>query len=214
SKDAKKDLSKRGVGSKKVLVTGIPVEKKFFKKQNKNLIRKKLGLEKDKFLILVIGGGFGKGKVEEAVQALNQTDGDFQIVVVTGTNKELFEKLSKQKYDKDIKIYGFVDNVEELMAVSDILVGKAGGCILAESIAARLPIVIHGSFPANEKNNTNYFVRNKVGFIAENEEQLEEITAGLIHDKKKVLDCKRNIESISMDSAAENVVRVILKELN
>jgi len=67
---AKDDLIKWKVDPAKIKVFGIPVEPVFTKKLDRAKTLQKLNLKEGMFTILVIGGGFGVGPIEDIVKAI------------------------------------------------------------------------------------------------------------------------------------------------
>jgi processive 1,2-diacylglycerol beta-glucosyltransferase len=57
------------------------------------------------------------------------------------------------KSETAVRVFGFVANMHELMAASDLVVGKAGGLTLAESFCMGLPIVMVSPVPGQEERN-------------------------------------------------------------
>ncbi len=61
----KQKLENQGVPSKDIKVTGIPVGGVFFKRYERSGICRKLGIDENKFTVLVVTGSFGIGPIEE-----------------------------------------------------------------------------------------------------------------------------------------------------
>ena len=75
-------------------IIGLPVADRFCKPVGeKKGIREKLGWPQDKLLILLVGGGEGMGPLEEISREINDANLNAGLVVVTGRNKKLKEKL-------------------------------------------------------------------------------------------------------------------------
>ena len=47
-----------------------------------------------------------------------------------------------------IRNYAYVDNIDELMAASDVYIGKAGGICTTEAIAQELPLIFVRPIPS------------------------------------------------------------------
>jgi len=210
TKLSKMDFAKKGVNENKIFVTGIPVAKKFLKKTSYISIRKKLKLDLKLPVILVIGGGAGIIKLSSILNNLEKVKKRIQIIVVTGTNKKLYNELREKKFENKIKIFGFIDNVDEFMEISEFIIGKAGGSLLSESLAKRVPTIIYGNLFAQERLNTQYIVNNKLGFFIEDNDELEKLIDELIDNPEKLKVCKKNMEKFSMDQANKKVMEVII----
>ncbi|MCM8780195.1 MAG: hypothetical protein NC914_03505, partial [Candidatus Omnitrophica bacterium] len=145
----KHKLINEGVSEKAIEVLGIPVHPKFLVRYEKSSLCVKLNIERNKFTILIVTGSFGIGPIEEIVELLrNQA----QILVVCAKNRALYNKLKVKNY-AGVYVYGFIDNIEELMAVSDIIITKPGGSSIAEILNMELvPIFIH-PIPGQETEN-------------------------------------------------------------
>ena len=100
-----------GVHSDKVKTFGIPVENSFLSNRDRETVLTELGLSPDKFTVLLMGGSFGAGNIKETLVELLNIDRDFQILVITGRNENLKEKIDKKlaSYvnDKNVRVLGY-----------------------------------------------------------------------------------------------------------
>ena len=122
SEYTKRRLRALGIAEDKIAVTGIPVDEKFVVPRDKQEMRRKLGLKPELFTVLLSTSSFGFGPIEELSGML----ADVQMLIITGNNKELFGRLTARNNPLH-KVCGFVDNMEELMAASDVMITKPGG---------------------------------------------------------------------------------------
>ena len=144
----KNKLIALGIPSEKVFATGIPTDAKFSLKPDTLALKKKLGLHDGKLTILIATGSFGMGPIEELMDMLK----DYQLLIVCGHNRDLYEQL-KPKAPKNTHVLGLVDNMDELMAVSNVMVTKPGGLSIAEALVKRLPMIFFSAIPGQETNN-------------------------------------------------------------
>lgn len=144
----------------KVKPHGIPIRPQFLEVPTKKEIRRKLGLSA-KQTILVMGGGLGLGKIEAVVNEL-LSESDLQIMVITGSNVRLKDNLELLQKDNRLHVFGFVENVAELMAAADMIVTKPGGITCAEALAMELPLIIISPLPGQEDRNTDYLINKGV----------------------------------------------------
>ncbi|MEK9169393.1 MAG: glycosyltransferase, partial [Patescibacteria group bacterium] len=135
----KNRLLHMGIEEQRIKEFGIPSAPGFLKIQDREQIAKKLGIEAKKFTMLVMTGSFGVGPLEEIAGSLCA---DAQVLVVCGRNKTLFKRLEKKNLS-NVLAFGFINNPEELMAVSDVIITKPGGLSIAELLNMELfPIFI------------------------------------------------------------------------
>ena len=99
----------------------------------------------------------------EVAQALARGLPDIQLVVVAGRNQAMRRKLEQCTWQVPTQIHGFVQNMPELMAASDLLVTKAGSVTLAEAFVVGLPVIIYGFVPGQEEGNIGYISEHGAG---------------------------------------------------
>lgn len=211
----KQQLLLRGFNEDIIKVYGIPIDKKFSVEKNKKELIQKLMLEKHKFTILVMGGGLGIGPIKEIVKELQHLKEDYQILVVCGHNKILYKKLSalKQSFIKPTSIYGFCNNMDEIMHLADIMVSKVGGMASAESLASGLPIVAISPIPGQEMRNAKFLFDSGVGFRIKKAKEVISVVSDLISDETKILKLKEKIAKMAKPNAAEDIAKFVLKQL-
>jgi 1,2-diacylglycerol 3-beta-galactosyltransferase len=61
-----------------------------------------------------------------------------------------------------VLVRGFVDNMEEWMGASDMIITKAGPGTIAESFICGLPVLLNTFVPCQEEGNIKYVIDNKV----------------------------------------------------
>ena len=143
----------------KIKVYGIPVKEKFYLSSDRKEAAKKLGVDPEKFTALIMTGAVGIGPIEEIVKALTS---DIQLLVICGRNQKLYNRLTKLNL-MDVKIYPLIDYVDELMSVSDIVLTKAGGLTISESLAKTLSMVFFSSIPGLETANEKVIAKLGAG---------------------------------------------------
>ena len=171
----KKKLLSLGIPEGKILVSGIPTDKRFSQKKDKARLRRDLGLPENIFTVLVATGSFGIGPIEEIIQTLE----GFQTVVVCGHNKALYERLSRQSFQL-AKVCPLVNNMDELMAASDCLITKPGGLSISEALVSSLPLIFFNAIPGQETHNIQVLKHYGIGIsgcsIAEMAAQLKKLS--------------------------------------
>ena len=151
-------LVARSVPGERVAVTGIPIAARFSQVLDTAAIRRRFGLRDDLPTILVLGGGFGMGPVAAILAALEQVERPLQTVVVAGRNVELRRELGAQDRLHPTHVLGFVANMHEWMAVSDLLITKPGGLTSSEALALGKPMLILNPIPGQEMANSDFLL--------------------------------------------------------
>ncbi len=156
-----------GMPPDRVEVTGQPVGLEFAAGVGeKCYLRGKLGLDRNRPTVLVVGGGEGMGPVYQTARAIATEVPNVQLIVVSGRNAVLKKKLDKTSWEIPTQIYGFVTHMAELMGASDVLVTKAGPGTLSEAFIAKLPVIIFAFIPGQEEGNVRYVLEHQAGAYA------------------------------------------------
>ena len=201
SETSRQELLKLGVSDDKIKVTGIPVDSRFLAGFNKLELRRKFNLDPEKFAVLIMSGSFGIGPIEEIVKLLLD---QVQLLVVCARNKKLFSRLSSRNYP-GVKVFGFVDNIEELMAVSDLIVTKPGGLSIAELLAMEIAPVFISAIPGQEAQNIKILSQYGIGERAANPSRVKEIVLDYLKSPQKIKIVKERIELIRKPNACQEI---------
>ena len=132
----------------------------------KHDVRRRLGLDQERPCVLIAGGGDGVGPILEIARTIAIRVPNAQLAVVCGHNHMLRQRLQAVNWEIPTQVYGFVDNMPELMSASDLLVTKAGPGTLAEAFIAGLPVIISSYIPGQEGGNVRYVLDNEAGAYA------------------------------------------------
>ena len=202
----KEELVKAGADPKRIRVTGIPVDPKFARVSNRIMLATKLGIASDRFTILLTSGGSGAGPLRQVLEAFTEKD-KVQMLVICGRNAALHAELSA-RYGSDprIRLFKFVDNMDELMDCSDVVVGKAGGLTLSESLAKRKPFCIVSPVPGQETRNAACLSQHGAAFWIRRPEELVERIRSLMNEPQERLFAA--IDEVRRPRSAEDVIRI------
>ncbi len=200
-----KMLRKLGVPGEKIVVTGIPTSEKFSQKRDKVALRRKLGLREDLFTVLVATGSFGLGPIEKIASALK----DFQVIVVCGHNRKLFERLA-QRRAPTLQVYGLVRNMDELMAVSDAMLTKAGGLSISEALINRLPLIFFNPIPGQETGNIRVLKEYGIGLSDCTIPQMVEALQALRSSTDSLCLAQEKTQILAKPQAASDIIALIL----
>jgi len=170
----------------KIYVTGIPIDLKFaplFRQRDRAAVRKRLGIDEQQPFLLITGGGSGYGPLEQVVQLLDALEDKFVLGVITGQNTELYLKLldEKPRLRHPLRLYGYVDNMEDFMLAADLLISKPGGLSASEALASGLPLIIMQPIPGQEERNSRFLVQQRVALKAETMEEVADLVRHLLH---------------------------------
>ncbi|NQT95863.1 MAG: hypothetical protein HQ572_05375 [Candidatus Omnitrophica bacterium] len=209
----KQEAVERGIAQDKILVYGVPIRKEFTANIAKSVARESLGLDNDKFTILIMGGGLGVGPLKEIVVDMQSLIFDCQIIVVCGHNKRLLSELkaAKGNFKKQVQLVGFSHNMDLIMAASNIMVSKTGALTVAESLSRELPIINISPIPGQEMGNLKFLLGEGVGFKLKSIIGLKAKIEEFYEMTKASGALKTKIGKLSRPHAASDIVKLTLE---
>ncbi|MEK7625400.1 MAG: glycosyltransferase [Patescibacteria group bacterium] len=130
------------------------------------LVKEKHGLAKEKKTILIIGGGNGLPGGVGVIAAILKDSIDANLLIVCGNNKNFEGKVRAlvDRYPGRAVVLGYVKDVSELIAVSDLVIGKAGAGVVFETLMNRKPLLITHYIYGQEKGTMEFVVKNNLGW--------------------------------------------------
>ncbi|HHX72257.1 MAG TPA: UDP-diphospho-muramoylpentapeptide beta-N-acetylglucosaminyltransferase [Clostridiales bacterium] len=182
-------LMSRGVPEEKIVVHGMPVKRAF-----DNPPERPCHDKREKHL-LIMGGGLGLLSMPKSFyQAINRLP-DVKTTIITGNNKRLLKKLSG-RYE-NIEVLGYTDKVAQYMRQSDLIISKAGGITVFESIYSELPMLLTEPMLAQELGNAEFVVQQGVGRLLEKrtKDRIREIEE-LIYDDTALWNLRQRMRTI------------------
>ncbi|MDD5476815.1 MAG: glycosyltransferase [Candidatus Omnitrophica bacterium] len=212
SEDVSARLEKKGVPSSKIKALGIPFDHKFNQKIDKESVFHKLKLNPQKPVILIMGGGQGLGPIKTIVKSLEKSQNNIQELIVAGTNKKLFNSLKRKikHYKKDIHLFGFIQNIHELMRISNLIISKPGGVTTAEVLSMGLPMIIVKPIPGQEINNTNFLTHKGAAIKVDKPEEVHQIIDDLLNNRTRLEQLKLAALRIAKPGASMDIAKLLL----
>jgi processive 1,2-diacylglycerol beta-glucosyltransferase len=208
SEATKARLVARGASRESVIVTGIPIAAKFSARLDADMVRRQFSFQSDVPTLLVLGGGFGMGPVQEILAELNKIERSLQVIVVCGRNEKLRKQLAGQTHRHPTQILGFANNMQELMAASDLILTKPGGLTTSEALALGKPLLILHPIPGQEAANSDFLLEQGA---AAKINCLEDLPYKLTHvlESRKLMQMSRAARALGQPRAAMAICSAI-----
>lgn len=201
TEDMKRELATHCRAGQKIFATGIPIDEKFSDVKR---------IPNSCTTILIMGGGLGLGSIEETLSELNKVKSPLSIIVVAGQNENLSARLKKLqgKISHPLKIFGYVSNVDKLMATADLLITKPGALTMTEAFAAGLPLILHAPIPGPEFKNAEYAVAHGAA-ISVGDRKISAVIEELLRESTRLVEMKRCAKKIARPNAATEIIERI-----
>jgi processive 1,2-diacylglycerol beta-glucosyltransferase len=192
-----------GVTSEKIKVFGFPVSPRFvdFAKDREVL------LQATPRVLYIVNAG--THRAPDLVRKLVELD--IQLTVTVGRNERLWRAIEHAAGDHKIDIYGWTDEMPRLLCESDLLIGKAGGATVQETIAARCPMIVNHVVSGQEEGNAQLIVETRSGAIAlSNDEVVAEVQRAFADNAKQWHEWSSNIWKLSRPRAPLDIAEFLL----
>ncbi|WP_273321974.1 MGDG synthase family glycosyltransferase [Vallitalea guaymasensis] len=207
-----KSIVKRGISKDSVITTGIPIRREFLEDKNLPELRQEYNVSHKDFVVLMMGGGLGLIPKEVSFYEWIAANKRIKLYIITGNNKDLYNKISKYNEYSNINILKYTDKVADIMAVTDLLITKPGGITLFEAIASNLPFIIYKPVLGQELENCRYIEEKELGYVVQSEKELiDKISLVMNHEdirSKMIKSIKEEQKNIDMKSLADNIMSV------
>ena len=211
SEDTGRKLVANGIDPERVAPFGIPIDSKFMHSLERDKICQKLSIDSMKPTVLVMGGTQGLGPMKETVKLLDRSGIDMQMIVVTGTNKKLYNWLISKTFRKKILTLSYVENINELMEISTVIITKPGGITTAEALAKGIPMLIVHPLPGQETINTRFLLKEEVAVKAECPEDVVILLEELLYNTTKLRTMSRKAIALSKPNSSLDISKMVLE---
>jgi UDP-N-acetylglucosamine--N-acetylmuramyl-(pentapeptide) pyrophosphoryl-undecaprenol N-acetylglucosamine transferase len=211
-----------GLNNKKVIVTGCPLRKDFFKPDVSGIVET-LALSPKKKILLVTGASGGALNVNNAIgyllDRLEVFDASWQIVHLAGIAHYDAVRALYRRCTISHKILDYCDDMPSLLAAADLVIGRAGAMSIAEFAASCTPAICL-PYPyhkdMHQRMNAQFLVDAGCGVIVEDlcdtektASNLWPVLCELMSNDEKRETMRQKCAEIASPDAANNIVKKI-----
>lgn len=208
----KEKLIEQGLDAHKIIITGFPVHPRF-----QQLETTPSTDSCTPFRVLYFPTA-KKPTVRRFMRAILETPNvPTEITIVLGRNvRKLYDRAREIQieYPGRVQIKGWTRRVPELLASHHLVVGKAGGATVHESLAAKCPMLIHHLVPGQEEGNLALLKYLGAGRLTESPEQVSAAIQELLaNDAELWREMKRNLVASALPCGANSAAQFVLSKI-
>lgn len=215
SEEARQQLVDYGVSPERIKVSGMPVHPKFAfpGELAAQAARRALGLDAEKFTVFVNAGWVGGGNIPQIFRELVNGELDIQAIFLAGKNEELrleAETLAAgAKFP--IKVIGYSEHVEQLMAAANVMISKLGGLTTFEALACRLPIIADGTTAPmpQEAGAASMIVKRGAGVLLERATDIVPVIKRMMEDTRHYAAMRAATVGLAIPNSTRRIVEEI-----
>jgi len=210
SEYTKNTMIEKGVNPDIIYAYGIPVRQAFMTSNHLEPQKSDAGLAGT---VLLMAGSLGSRQMEKAFLSLLKVKENIKIIAVCGNNKWIEKEMhllnkARNSDGKAVEIYGFVENVSELMDESDAIISKPGGLTTTEAIVKNIPMIIPFYYPGQEEENADYLVDGGMAIKVDKIKDLTETVNFLFENKYIIKQMSENMSEEALSRSMEKTVEL------
>jgi processive 1,2-diacylglycerol beta-glucosyltransferase len=199
-------MREAGVDQEKIKTLGFPVSPKFAALSR---VPKPEPDSNPKVLYMI---NAGKRMAADIVRGLTALP-NLNLTVTVGRDEKLRQILEevRSSTSRQFDIVGWTDDMPWLMQSNHLLIGKAGGATVQETIAASSPMIINQVVPGQEEGNARLIVETGSGVVATSPEAVvAEVERAFANDGQTWREWFANIRQLGHPNASLDIARFIL----
>src|SRR5262249_54428099 len=152
----------------------------------------------DRPIVLQVAGGFGVGPIAKLFEAILQIERPIQLVTIAGRNEKLkgeLEKLPAPPRHK-VRVLGFTKEIDEWMALADLILSKPGGRTTSEPLARGAVMAIVNPIPGQESRNSDFLLESGAAIKINNTATLPYKIGHLLDDPTRLARLRENVQRV------------------
>ncbi|WKY46515.1 glycosyltransferase [Eubacteriaceae bacterium ES3] len=210
SEYTKNTMIEKGVSPDIIYAYGIPVRQAFL---TNNHLEPKKSESALAGTVLLMAGSLGSRQMEKAFLALLKVKENIKIIAVCGNNRRIEKEMqilnkARNSDGKAVEIFGFVENVSELMDESDAIISKPGGLTTTEAIVKNIPMIIPYYYPGQEEENADYLVDGGMAIKVDKIKDLTDTVNFLFENKYIIKNMSENMSEEALNRSMEKTVEL------
>jgi processive 1,2-diacylglycerol beta-glucosyltransferase len=213
---ARRDAIAHRFEAGRVHVTGIPVRNAFGRIEDLRGPAPSERVQREPTRVLVTSGGFGVGPIQSVIRSFAADAGygreraPVALTVVCGRSAGLVRstRALARRCGVRAEVIGFEHDMPARVAAAHVVVGKAGGLTVSETLTAGRPMVIAGAVPGNETLNAAFVEAGGAGVVADPREV--GATVRRLRETGALASMGARARRLVVDHAGDRVVDVAL----
>lgn len=194
-----------GVPAAKVLAPGFPVPRVFATLGDRHKEPPSDG--KWKVLYVINSGRHAAPSIVRELLAIE----NISLSITVGRDEDLRKNIEAASDGAPPDIYGWTPELPRLMAENHLLISKAGGATVQETLAACTPMIITQVVPGQEEGNARLILESGAGALATSPAAIATSVRDAIADDGRLWsDWHRAATSLSRPDASEDIAHYLL----
>jgi len=211
-------VNERNIPKDKIKTYGIPIFPETNVNFNKNKLLSELKLDSDKLTcVFFAGGGKGSTATLPYIKKLLKKELPINLIFISGKNEKAEKKIKEyvKRYETtNCKVYGFANNVPELLQIADFVVTKPGGVQTTECLYFKKPMLMLRSSGGQENDNVKYLVHKGYGKMFRFPFTCVNYISKIANNPKTLNKMKKELNKMNNQDAMDKIYKLSMKLLN
>lgn len=176
------------------------------------LAKERLGIPADRKILLIAGGGEGLKSAERIVASFLWRKRPEYLIVVCGRNKILRMQVATMvdmKRAKNVRVYGFVPFMADLLNCADCIITKGGASTVMEVLSVGKPVIFSTFIRGQELGNVLYAVHNGAGLYIKKPGKILDHAAQILEDPGLAEKMHQNALRLGIKNGLDEVLSFI-----
>jgi len=203
----------------KIYLTGNPIRESIKKNINISHYKKTNNITDNMLVLTVLGGSLGAERINQIIEDNIEFIKSKNVILIWQCGSLYFNNYKHFNSDF-IKIIDFIDDIDSVYQISDIIIARSGALTLSELAVVGKPSILIPS--PNVAENHQFLnaktIEEKDACICIEEKDLELIFKNkldlLINDENLRNELSRNISRMGLPNASTDIVEIIKKHFN
>ena len=203
----------------KIYLTGNPIRESIKKNINISHYKKTNNIPDDMMVLTVLGGSLGAERINQIIEDNIEFIKSKNVILIWQCGSLYFNNYKHFNSDF-IKIMDFINDIDSVYQISDIIIARSGALTLSELAVVGKPSILIPS--PNVAENHQFLnaktLEEKDACICIEEKDLELIFKNkldlLINDENLRNELSRNISRMGLPNASIDIVEIIKKHFN
>jgi len=201
-----------------IIKTGNPVRQDLLNVDSKRAEAQSFyAVNADKKTVVILGGSLGARRINQLVEKELPFFKNENVQVIWQCGKFYSNEYKKYHNGEDVFVYDFIERMDLLFAVADVIISRAGASSVSELAIVGKPVIFIPSPNVAEdhqtKNARSITDKNAAVLIKESDldEQFEEQLNRVLHNENVRSALSGNIKSLALPNATKDIVNEIFK---
>lgn len=203
-------LRAAGVEVERIRPLGFPVSPQF---ASPDVVP--LSLDDDGPIRLLYVVNHGKQKTGAVLERLLDLNRQTHLTITCGRDAKLKADLMERFADQAhrVQVLGWTNQMPTLLLTHHVVIGKAGGAIVQEAIAARIPMVVNQIIPGQEEGNARLLQQLGLGAVATRKREVPGILeSAFAKDARLWREWRTNLMKVSRPDASLRIAELVIEE--